>query len=109
MPMNDSCFLVCSTCMSGRTAFAQGGNRGNAKPTTSFQWNEHSEQALKGEILSTVWSSGDGLVSGPSPPGRIAYLALVAVRHHAAVDFGERCALGNHRLRDRNDGQARDV
>ena len=35
--------------------------------TTSFQWNKHSEQTLKGEILSTVWSSGDGLVSGPDP------------------------------------------
>ena len=41
--------------------------------------------------------------------GSIAYLALVAVRHHAAVDAFIRCAFGNQRLWEREDGQAHGI
>lgn len=53
-----------------------------------------------------------GLVRWPVAillPQRIAYLARVAALHHVAVDGAVRCALGDHRLRDREERRVNGV
>ena len=67
-------------------------------------------EALSTPLRKHVGPAGwSGRRSTPSPSGRISYLVLVAVRHHAAVQAGVGCALGNHRLRERQGGRAHGV
>ena len=102
---DDSC--TCVLNMYGRGAFACGGTRGDTKPAHSSNGTKSEGKSWR-KILRVVASKAakqtlrpfksfvglQGLLWSPVAAlidwadARTAYLALFAVRHHAAVDAG---------------------
>lgn len=73
--------------------------------SSPFVWLYKNQLRTLDGFSKTWWSCEDcsGRRLRPAPPGRIAYLAFVPVGHRVAVECGERCSIGNHRLREQED------